>query len=253
MAPGAVWSRQPSRGGKGSGKFDVQNTFGGGLPTSHEETIGHALGWNTACQYHVSEVLWPELEVNSTFWKDGEDNGLRQTFRGADRAFPVLMMKKSLAAASLALLCLGIQAAEPGRLAVTGAVERPLNIQISDLEKMPHVRVDVKDHDGNVITYEGVPVAELLKAAGAPIGEKLRGPNMAAYILAEAKDGYRVVFALPELDPAFTDSQVLVAYAANGKPLPDGQGPFRIVAPQEKRPARWIRMLQQIQVVKIQE
>jgi hypothetical protein len=55
-----------------------------------------------------------------------------------------------------------------------------------------------------------------------------------------------------ELDPAFTDSKVLVAYAANGKPLPDGQGPFRIVAPQEKRPARWIRMLQPIQVVKIQ-
>ena len=40
---------------------------------------------------------------------------------------------------------------------------------------------------------------------------------MAIYVLAEAKDGYRVVFALAELDPAFTDSKVLVAYAANGK------------------------------------
>ena len=142
--------------------------------------------------------------------------------------------------------------AEPGRLAITGAVERPLNLQISDLEKMPHVSVDVKDHDGNLTTYEGVPLADLLKLAGAPIGEKLRGAAMATYVLAEAKDVYRVLFALPELDPAFTDSKVLVAYAANGKPLPDGQGPLRIVAPQEKRPARWIRMLQRIQVVKIQ-
>jgi DMSO/TMAO reductase YedYZ molybdopterin-dependent catalytic subunit len=142
--------------------------------------------------------------------------------------------------------------AEPGRLAITGAVERPLNLQIADLEKMPHQSVEVKDHDGHLTTYEGVPLAELLKAAGAPIGEKLRGANMASYVLAEAKDGYRVVFALPELDSAFTDSKVLVAYAANGKPLPDGQGPFRIVAPQEKRPARWIRMLLRIQVVKIQ-
>jgi DMSO/TMAO reductase YedYZ molybdopterin-dependent catalytic subunit len=142
--------------------------------------------------------------------------------------------------------------AGPARLAITGAVERPLDLQISDLEKMPHVRVDVKDHDGTLIAYEGVAMAELLKAAGAPIGEKLRGANMASYILAEARDGYRVVFALPELDPAFTDSKVLVAYAANGKPLPDGQGPFRIVAPQEKRAARSIRMLQRIQVVKIQ-
>ena len=166
--------------------------------------------------------------------------------------------KQLLAAVGL-LTCMGMQAlpqtamsAEPGRLAITGAVERPLNLQISDLEKMPHVSVEVKDHDGKLTTYEGVPLAELLKAAGAPIGEKLRGANMVSYVLAEAKDGYRVVFALPELDSAFTDSKVLIAYAANGKPLPDGQGPFRIVAPQEKRPARWIRMLQRIQVVKIQ-
>jgi len=157
------------------------------------------------------------------------------------------------------LTCFGAQGipqaaapAEPGRLAITGAIERPLNLQISDLEKMPHVSVDVKDHNGKLTTYEGVALAELLKAAGAPIGEKLRGANMASYVLAEAKDGYRVVFALPELDSAFTDSKVLVAYAANGKPLPDDQGPFRIVAPQEKRPARWIRMLLRIQVVKIQ-
>ena len=74
---------------------------------------------------------------------------------------------------------------------------------------------------------------------------------MASYVLAEAKDGYRVVFALAELDPAFTDSKVLVAYSANGKPLLEGQGPRKIVAPQEKRPARWVRVLQRIQVVKV--
>jgi len=172
--------------------------------------------------------------------------------RGLAGARPVL-------AALWLLTCLGTralpQAATPaytGRLALTGAVERPLNLQISDLEKMPHVSVDVKDHDGKLTTYEGVQLAELLRAAGAPIGDKLRGANMASYVLAEAKDGYRVVFALPELDSAFTDCKVLVAYATNGKPLPDGQGPFRIVAPQEKRPARWIRMLERIQVVRIQ-
>jgi len=179
-----------------------------------------------------------------------------------------MMMKRSqrgLAGAQLVLAALGLltcigtqalaQTATPvdlGRLAITGSVERPLNLQISDLEKMPHISLEVKDHDGRLTTYEGVPLAYLLKSAGAPIGEKLRGANMAGYVLAEAKDGYRVVFALPELDPAFTDSKVIVAYAANGKPLPDGQGPFRIVAPQERRPARWIRMLQRIQVVKIQ-
>jgi|SRR5579872_307339 len=110
---------------------------------------------------------------------------------------------------------------------ITGAVERPLNLQISDLEKMPQVSVAVKDHDGNLTTYEGVELAELLKAAGAPIGEKLRGANMAGYVLAEAKDGYRVIFALPELDSAFTDSKVLVAYARRTEShCPMARGPF---------------------------
>ena len=141
--------------------------------------------------------------------------------------------------------------AQPASLAVSGAVEHPLDLQMSDLEKMPHTRMDVKDHDGNPVTYEGVTVAELLKAAGAPLGEKLRGAGMASYVLAHAKDGYRVVFALPELDAGFTDLKVIVAYTMNGKPLPEGQGPLRIVAPQDKRPARWIRMLDRIEVVKI--
>ena len=67
-------------GGKGWGRFDVQSTFGGGLPVSHENTIGHALAWNTTFQYHVLQKLWPEFEVNSTSWNDGTLNGKKQTF-----------------------------------------------------------------------------------------------------------------------------------------------------------------------------
>src|SRR5260370_5702 len=67
-------------GGKGWGKFDVQSPFGAGLPTSHSDAIRHALAFNTAFQYHVNQKLWPELEVNSTFWKGGEQDGKKQTF-----------------------------------------------------------------------------------------------------------------------------------------------------------------------------
>jgi hypothetical protein len=67
-------------GGKGWGKFDVQSTLGAGLPTSHESTIGHAIAFNTALQYHIAPALWPEFEVNSTFWKDGTQDGKKQVF-----------------------------------------------------------------------------------------------------------------------------------------------------------------------------
>jgi hypothetical protein len=66
--------------GKGWGRFDIQSTLGAGLPTSHVQTIGHAIAWNTTFQYHVANVFWPELEVNSTFWKDGTQNSKKQTF-----------------------------------------------------------------------------------------------------------------------------------------------------------------------------
>ena len=66
-----------------------------------------------------------------------------------------------------------------------------------------------------------------------------------------AHDGYRVLFALPELDPDFTDNsqQIILADTADGKPLGDKQGPVRIVVPQEKKGARWIRMVESIEVV----
>jgi hypothetical protein len=65
--------------GKGWGKFDVQSTLGVGLPTSHARTIGHAVVFNTTFQYHVAK-LWPEFEVNSTFWRGGTQAGKKQTF-----------------------------------------------------------------------------------------------------------------------------------------------------------------------------
>jgi hypothetical protein len=36
----------------------------------------------------------------------------------------------------------------------------------------------------------------------------------------------------------------------NGESLAPKQGPFRLVAPHEKRPARWVRMLKSITVVR---
>jgi DMSO/TMAO reductase YedYZ molybdopterin-dependent catalytic subunit len=95
-----------------------------------------------------------------------------------------------------------------------------------------------------------VLLEELLRKTGVPQGENLRGPSMATYVLAEAADGYRVVFSLAELDSGILDSEVIVADAMDGAPLGDKQGPFRLVAPHDKRPARWVRMLKSITVVR---
>ena len=59
-----------------------------------------------------------------------------------------------------------------------------------------------------------------------------------------------MVFSLAELDSGILDCDVIVADAMNGESLAPKQGTFRIVAPHEKRPARWVRMLKSITVVR---
>ncbi len=66
--------------GKGWGRFDVQSTFGASLPAEDTSKLGRQLQWNTAFQYEAAWKLWPELEVNSTFFKAGKNDGEKQAF-----------------------------------------------------------------------------------------------------------------------------------------------------------------------------
>jgi hypothetical protein len=66
--------------GKGWGRFDVQSTLGGNLPTGDTAALGRQLISNTALQYHFFWNLWPEVEVNSTFFLAGKSAGAKQLF-----------------------------------------------------------------------------------------------------------------------------------------------------------------------------
>jgi DMSO/TMAO reductase YedYZ molybdopterin-dependent catalytic subunit len=137
-----------------------------------------------------------------------------------------------------------------GSLTVTGDVHHPLSLSIEDLRHLPRITLKVTNpHEGKEETYEGVALTELLKRAGVAQGSSLRGAAMATYVLAQAADGYRVIFSLAELDSDFQDSGVIVADKMDGQPLREKVGPLRLVAPHDKRPARWVRMLQTIKVV----
>lgn len=154
---------------------------------------------------------------------------------------------------------LGQQATSPvqnpaaaAELRIGGDVGTPLNLSTEELKKMPRKTLKVANpHEKKTEVYEGVPLEELLRRAGVPQGAKMRGAAMASYVVAEASDGYRVVFSLAELDSDFVDSEGIVADTLDGAPLGAKQGPFKIVAPHEKRPARWVRMLKSLTVVKV--
>ena len=64
--------------GKGLGDFDVQGTFGIGLPVADTDLVGRTYAWNNAFQYRLFKKFWPEVELNSTFFQQGEHDGMKQ-------------------------------------------------------------------------------------------------------------------------------------------------------------------------------
>jgi len=121
----------------------------------------------------------------------------------------------------------------------------------SDIEALPHMRVTA-GASGLSTTFEGVPLKALLERAGVWFGETMKGKRLASCLLVEGADDYRVVIALPEIDPAFTDKQIILAFLKDGKPLDAKEGPYRIVIPDEKRMARWVRHVTTLKVVEVQ-
>ncbi|QTE34912.1 molybdopterin-dependent oxidoreductase [Mucilaginibacter gossypii] len=126
---------------------------------------------------------------------------------------------------------------------VTGEVTNPLTIGPAELQQYKQTTVTRKDKDGKAHLYSGVIVSEILTKAGVTLGADLHGKNLAKYLLVEAGDDYRVLFALAELDKAFTDRMIILADKVDGQPLAPADGPFRIIVQDEKKPARCIKQV----------
>jgi hypothetical protein len=71
--------------GKGRGTFDLTTTFGGSLPVSNAKGLGHTMTWNNVAQYRLAKTgaarfFWPEVELNSSFYSGGANDGNIATF-----------------------------------------------------------------------------------------------------------------------------------------------------------------------------
>lgn len=115
------------------------------------------------------------------------------------------------------------------------------------LAALPHTTVSVyNEHTKASESYAGVPLIDLLVKLGVP--DKPRGKQFQIYLVAAGSDGYEVVYSLGEITPDVHDATVLVADSENGKPIV-GDGPLKLVATREKRPARWVRNLVAVRVL----
>jgi hypothetical protein len=122
----------------------------------------------------------------------------------------------------------------------------------ADLESLPHIKVTAAEHSSTPVIFEGVTLKSVLEKAGISLGESLKGKRLANCLLVEAADKYRSLIALPELDSAFTDKQIVLAFLRDGKALGEKEGPYRIVIPDEKRMARWVKQVTMLKIVEVQ-
>ena len=137
---------------------------------------------------------------------------------------------------------IGLHAQGVATIKVTGIGGKSVAFSVADLSKLPPQTVKATDH-GTPSTFEGVLLTDVLAKVDLPTGEKFHKTAASYYLLVEAKDGYRAVFAWAELDSAFMDKSVYVATKRDGKPLSEKDGPFQLVAPGEKRGGRWVRQV----------
>jgi Oxidoreductase molybdopterin binding domain len=129
---------------------------------------------------------------------------------------------------------------------------KTLTLSPEELAALPHKSVSVFNaHSKANETYSGVPLADLLSKVGVPLGESVRGKVFLTGVVASGVDGYGVLYSLAEVDPSIHTGDVIVADTVDGKKL-DKDGAFKMVSSEERRPARWVRNLASISVVKVE-
>jgi DMSO/TMAO reductase YedYZ molybdopterin-dependent catalytic subunit len=168
-----------------------------------------------------------------------------------------LIQRLGLMVASISCLVISVSAqkvASPPTtdvlLTVGGKVEHTLSLTRADLGKFTRQTMQAKGRDGKDHTYEGVAVADILQRVGVKFGEALHQEAVATYLLAEAADGYQVVFALPEFDTSSIDRLILIADRQDGSPLSATVGPLQIIAAGDKGHGRWIRQVKSLTLLR---
>ncbi len=143
-------------------------------------------------------------------------------------------------------------ATAPATIRIEGLVTTPRTFTAAEIAALPHREQTTTDKEGKKHVYKGVALRDVLHLAGAPEGKGIHGPVLAEALVATAADGYQAVFALPEIDADFSPQTILLADQRDGQPLPAHDGPYQLIVPLEKKPARWVRQVTGFRVVKVQ-
>ncbi|HQT53016.1 hypothetical protein [Phenylobacterium ferrooxidans] len=133
-----------------------------------------------------------------------------------------LLLALALAVAPVAAFAQSLTVVDPGG--------KTKVLTPADLADLP--RAEVKS---GARTYEGPILTYVLRAGGLPVGPRLHGDPLRAYVVMTGKDGFQAVYSLAELDKDFHDDVVILADHVDGKPLPDKEAPWRVASSGDRK------------------
>jgi len=159
---------------------------------------------------------------------------------------PVAAALVALASANAAAQDPHLRASAPETPPIPSPISVPL--EPGAIAALPREPVSARVHE-TTLSCEGVSLFALLRASGAVPEGALRSAQLSRYVLVDARDGYRVLFSLAELDPGTGKRDVWLVDRCNGTALDDKDGPLRLLVPGDARAARSVRQVESISVV----
>jgi DMSO/TMAO reductase YedYZ molybdopterin-dependent catalytic subunit len=134
-----------------------------------------------------------------------------------------------------------------GYLQITGNVNNPLNMTISDIQAMPSVDLTARltssgsPQENGVFNYTGVTLWSLLEKAG------VSDDASSAYVL--ASDAYGAVITVKEMKD---NPKIIIAYMEGGEMIKSqadgGWGPLRLIIGSDAYANRWVKWVVSIEV-----
>ena len=168
-----------------------------------------------------------------------------------------MMLRHVRAPIALAALLAGAHALAAGpstSVVVSGAVDHPTSYTAATLNALPQVTQTDTFASGTTPqthTYTGPTIWNAINATGIQTAPGVKNDILDRYVLATGTDGYRVVYSLGELDPAFGNRADLVATqeTISGKTAPlAGDGFARSTAPGDVKGGRYVANLASLDV-----
>ncbi len=151
----------------------------------------------------------------------------------------------------LVLLVLSIAAAPAAAqlapLTLVGQVLRP---GPRDTAAMARFGADTltRSGGGTPSHFRGVLLWRLLQDAGIATDSAIKSDVLRKVVIATARDGYRIVLSIGELDPGLGGTPVLIAWERDGRPLPGDRGPYQLIVATDRRAARSMHQLERLEV-----